>query len=233
MPKKILVIEDEAAISMALKDELEFGGYLVEVSEDGQSGLQAISASTPDLIILDLMLPGVNGLEICRHVRGKGWQVPIIMLTARSEEIDKVRGLDLGADDYITKPFSLSEVMARVRAVLRRVQPETEETAGRLEVGELQMDLKRHELFRAGEAVQLTQKEFQLLRLLLSRPGEVISRDEFLDRVWGEEVHITHRTVDTHVASLRKKIERDPERPRYISSVRGAGYKLNEKPADS
>lgn len=230
MAPKILVIEDEPSICMALKDELEFEGYTVAVADDGEQGLRLIQESDFDLAVLDLMLPRVNGLEICRRLRKGGSQVPIIMLTARAEETDKVRGLDLGADDYITKPFHLSEVMARVRAVLRRSKSRRDIFAEYLEVGALRMDLRKHVLHLGGESIDLTRKEFQLMQLLLSRPGEVISRDEFLDHVWGEDVHITHRTVDTHMASLRKKIERDPEHPSYILSVRGVGYKLNENP---
>lgn len=233
MKKKILVIEDEPGISMAVKDELEFEGFDVELVEDGLTGLESIRGTVPDLVILDLMLPGKNGFEICREVRNNGIAVPIIMLTARTQEADKVRGLDLGADDYVTKPFNLAELVARVRAVLRRYDqssPEAQQKSDALQVGQLRLDLKRHQLFKGRETVELTQTEFRLLEMLLRRVGEVITRDEFLNSVWGEDVYVTHRTVDTHMATLRKKIEEDPNRPQYILSVRGAGYKLNENP---
>ncbi len=234
MKKKILVIEDEPGISMAVKDELEFEGFEVELAEDGLAGLESIHRAVPDLVILDLMLPGKNGFEICRQVRNEGIVVPIIMLTARTQEADKVRGLDLGADDYVTKPFNLAELVARVRAVLRRYEQastEARQNSGALQIGQLRLDLKKHQLFKGRETVELTHTEFRLLEMLLRRPGEVITRDEFLNSVWGEDVYVTHRTVDTHMATLRKKIEEDPNRPHYILSVRGAGYKLNEDPA--
>ena len=232
--KTIVVVEDEPAIAMALKDELEFEGYAVHLAEDGRAGLKLIESRSPDLVVLDLMLPGLNGFEICKRLRERRSSVPIIMLTARNERSDKIRGLDLGADDYITKPFHLAEVMARVRAVLRRYRDSSSGSASRqLCAGELRMDLKRHEVRVRNRTVDLTPKEFQLLELLLSRKGETISRDEFLNAVWGDEVHVTHRTVDTHLGSLRKKIEPDPERPTYIVSVRGVGYKLDENPTDS
>lgn len=236
MKKKILVVEDEPGISMAIKDELEFEHFEVMLAEDGPTGLQAIVKEKPDLIVLDIMLPGKNGFEVCQEVRKKGITTPIIMLTARTQEVDRVRGLDLGADDYVLKPFSLAELVARIRAVLRRSEKESAENGaqrGALKYGRLRIDLKKHQVLKDGSPVELTHKEFQLLELLLKRPGEVISRDEFLDQIWGEEVYVTHRTVDTHMASLRKKIEDDPNRPQYILSVRSIGYKLNENLIDS
>lgn len=236
MKKKILVVEDEPGISMAIKDELEFENFEVMLAEDGPTGLQAIVKENPDLVVLDIMLPGKNGFEVCQEVRKKGIATPIIMLTARTQEVDRVRGLDLGADDYVLKPFSLAELVARIRAVLRRSEKESAEDGAQrrtAQCGKLEVDLKKHQVLKAGRPVELTHKEFQLLELLLQRPGEVISRDEFLDHIWGEEVYVTHRTVDTHMASLRKKIEDDPNRPQYILSVRSVGYKLNEKLIDS
>ncbi len=235
MKKRILVIEDEPSLSMAIRDELEFEGFKASVVEDGTAGLDRIVAGTPDLVILDLMLPGKSGFEICREVRGRGMHTPIIMLTARAQEVDRVRGLELGADDYVIKPFSLAELVARVRAVLRRAQGArpTEEATEILQVGELQLDVRKQEAFVGQRQVELTHKEFQLLEFLLRHPGEVISRDEFLSRLWGEEIYVTPRNVDTHMASLRKKIEADADHPRYILSVRGAGYKLNEDPTGS
>jgi DNA-binding response OmpR family regulator len=233
--KRILVIEDEPSLSMAIRDELEFEGYEASVVEDGIAGLDRFLAEAPDLVILDLMLPGRSGFEICREVRKHGLSTPIIMLTARAQEADRIRGLELGADDYVVKPFSLAELVARIRAVLRRV--ERHDHAGEapqvLHVGELSLDIRKQEAFKGGRRIELTHKEFQLLEFLLCHAGEVISRDEFLSRVWGEEIYVTPRNVDTHMASLRRKIEDDADHPRYILSVRGAGYKLNEDPAGS
>ena len=235
MKKRILVIEDEPSLGMAIRDELEFEGFEASVVEDGRAGLDRILADPPDLVVLDLMLPGKSGFEICREVRDRGMATPLIMLTARAQEVDRIRGLELGADDYMVKPFSLAELLARIRAVLRRAQgaSRTEAGAETLEVGELRLDVRKQEVSRRGRKIELTHKEFQLLEHLLRHPGEVISRDEFLRRVWGEEVYVTPRTVDTHMASLRKKIEDEADRPRYIQSVRGAGYKLNEDPGGS
>jgi DNA-binding response OmpR family regulator len=181
---------------------------------------------------MDLMLPGKNGFEICSEVRRRGVATPIIMLTARSQEADKVKGLDLGADDYVMKPFSLAELMARIRAVLRRSEKANLVEGGSsdcLRLGELRVDLKKHEVLKGTERVELTHKEFQLLELLFKHPGEVISRDQILNSVWGEEVYVTHRTVDSHVATLRKKIETEPDQPQYILTVRGVGYKLRDR----
>jgi two-component system alkaline phosphatase synthesis response regulator PhoP len=235
MKKRILVVEDEPSLSMAIRDELEFEGFEASVAEDGLHGLERILEDTPDLVILDLMLPGKSGFEICREVRKQGVSTPIIMLTARAQEVDRVRGLELGADDYVVKPFSLAELVARIRAVLRRVErpDHAGEESPVLQVGELRLDIRKQETFKGGRRIELTHKEFRLLEFLLRHPGEVISRDEFLSRVWGEEVYVTPRNVDTHMASLRRKIEDDADRPRYILSIRGAGYKLNEDPAGS
>ena len=235
MKKRILVIEDEPSLSMAIRDELEFEGFESSFVEYGIAGLDRILVEMPDLVILDLMLPGKSGFEICREVRGRGMDTPIIMLTARAQEVDRVRGLELGADDYVIKPFSLAELVARIRAVLRRAQGagRTEGAPEILQAGELRLDIRKQEAFVGRRQIELTHKEFQLLEFLLRHPGEVISRDEFLSRLWGEEIYVTPRNVDTHMASLRKKIEDDAERPRYILSVRGAGYKLNEDPTES
>ncbi len=235
MKKRILIIEDEPSLNMAIRDELEFEGFEASVVEDGIAGLDRILGETPDLVILDLMLPGKSGFEICREVRGRGMATPIIMLTARAQEVDRVKGLDLGADDYVVKPCSLAELVARIRAVLRRTQADNraEGTPEVLQAGKLQLDVRKQQAFLRGKQIELTHKEFQLLEFLLRHPGEVISRDEFLSRLWGEEIYVTPRNVDTHMASLRKKIEDDAEQPRYILSVRGAGYKLNEDPTGS
>jgi DNA-binding response OmpR family regulator len=227
--KRILVIEDEPPISMAVKDELEFEGFQVEVVEDGQEGLEKTLQDTPDLVVLDLMLPGKSGLEICRDVRERGLKTPIIVLTARTQETDRVRGLDLGADDYVVKPFSLAELLARVRAVLRRSEkPGEESDPDVLQAGDLRAELKKRKVTKAEIEVRLTPTEFQLLECLMKSPGKVISRDEFLCQVWGQEVYVTERVVDTHIAALRKKIEDDLGQPHYILNVRGVGYKFNE-----
>jgi len=235
MKKRVLIVEDEPSLGMAVRDELEFEGFEASLVEDGIAALQRILEDAPDLVILDLMLPRKSGFDICREVRRQGRATPIIMLTARAQEADKVRGLELGADDYVVKPFSLAELTARIRAVLRRTEPQPAEAAPEhtLRVGALRLDARKQEVFVSDRKIELTRKEFQLLEFLLRHPGEVISRDEFLDRVWGGEIYVTPRSVDTHMAALRRKIERDANHPRYILSVRGAGYKLNEDPVES
>jgi len=227
--RRILVIEDEPGIRLAVKDELEFEGFDVELADDGPGGLAAIRRTRPDLILLDLMLPGRNGFQICEAVRAEGLRTPIIVITARNQEADKVRGLELGADDYVTKPLSLAELVARVRAVLRRAGDRAESDGDRdvLEAPPIRIDLRRHQAYKNGVELPLTDTEFRILTLLVRRAGEVIRRDEFLDQVWGEDVHVTHRTVDTHVASLRKKIEDDVEHPACIVSVRNVGYRFH------
>ena len=225
MTATILVIEDEPGVRLAVKDELEFEGFRVRLAENGAAGLAAILESPPDLIVLDIMLPGVNGFELCQQVRATGVRTPIIIITARSQEIDKVRGLDLGADDYITKPFGLSELVARVRAVLRRSGVSRHH--GVLSVQDVRVEVSSRRAFKRTEELHLTDTEFRILVLLLERAGDVISRDEFLDKVWGAEVYVSHRTVDTHMASLRKKIEDDVLHPAYIASVRNVGYRFN------
>lgn len=225
MKKTILVVEDEPGISMAIRDELEFEGFQVLLAHDGVSGLASILEAAPQLIILDLMLPGRSGFEICGEIRRRGITTPVIVLTARGQEADKIRGLELGADDYVTKPFSLAELIARIRAVLRRCSPE--ESRDTLRCRTVTMDLRRHEVLKSDTAVELTDKEFQILALLMKRPSEVITRDDFLNTIWGEQVNVTQRTVDIHISALRKKIEDDPEHPSLIVSVRNVGYKFN------
>ncbi len=223
--KRILVVEDEPGLRLALKDELEFQGFQVELAADGGAGLDAILRSRCDLVLLDVMLPGPNGFQICEQARAQGVRTPIILITARDQEADKIRGLGLGADDYVTKPLSLAEVVARIRAVLRRsaVPP----TGDVLEAPPIKVDLRKHRAYKETRELQLTQTEFQLLVLLVKHAGDVVTRDEFLKQVWGEDVYVTHRTVDTHVAALRRKIEEDVEHPACILSVRNVGYRLN------
>ncbi|MBI2834022.1 MAG: response regulator transcription factor [Acidobacteria bacterium] len=232
MSQRILVIEDEPGIRLALKDELEFESFDVELAADGPTGLASILRSPPALIILDLMLPGQNGFQVCQEVRARGIRAPIIVLTARTQEADKVRGLGLGADDYVTKPFSLAELVARIHAVLRRTAKDDEDR-DLLEAPPIKLDLRRHCASKGDIELHLTATEFRILTLLLKRRGEVITRDDFLAHVWGEHVSVTHRTVDTHVAALRKKIEDDLDHPTYILSVRNVGYRFNENIAGS
>jgi len=225
LSKTILLIEDQPGIRMAVKDELEFEGFRVRLAEDGLNGMEAILDSPPDLIVLDLMLPGKNGFEICRDIRQRGMSTPVIMLTARSQEADKIRGLEIGADDYVTKPFSLAELVARIRAVLRRYESEHERDV--IQQRGITIDFKKHRVLKGKTEIELTDKEFQILALLMKRPSEVIRRDDFLKTIWGEDVYITERTIDIHVSALRKKIEDDPENPVRIVSIRNAGYKFD------
>jgi len=222
---KVLVIEDDAAILRGLADNLKFEGYEVLTAVEGETGYKLQKAQKPDLIILDLMLPRMSGLELCQKLRGEGVQTPILMLTARSEESDRVIGLDLGADDYVTKPFSIRELMARVRALLRRIHS-TAELPGQLRFGDVEVDFRRYIARRCGKLVEMTRKEFATLRLLVARAGEVVTRDELLNEVWGFESYPISRTVDNHIAGLRAKLERDPARPVHIRTVHGVGYKF-------
>jgi DNA-binding response OmpR family regulator len=223
---RILVVEDEPAILRGLADNLKREMHDVLTAGDGETGYQLIKQKKPDLVILDLMLPKLSGYEICRQVRAEGIATPILMLTARGEEGDRVAGLDLGADDYVTKPFSVRELLARVRALLRRGQPAMP-TLDELAVGDVSIDFRRYEARKAGTGtpVEMTRREFQILRALASRAGEVVSREELLNHVWGGDVYPTTRTVDNHIAGLRAKLERDAAEPRHLVTVRGVGYK--------
>ena len=222
---RILIIEDDPAILRGLKDNLEHESYEVLTATDGEQGYGLIQKSHPDLIVLDLLIPRMSGYELCRKVRGEGITTPILMLTARSEEVDRVLGLDLGADDYVTKPFSVPELLARIRAILRRAQP-TVSLPDQLRFDDVFVDFKRFEARKAGEVSKLSRKEFGVLRLLAARPGQVVTRNELLDEVWGYENYPTTRTVDNHIASLRAKLEDDPSKPRHLITVHGVGYKL-------
>jgi DNA-binding response OmpR family regulator len=225
--KKILIVDDEPGIVLGLSDQLEMEGHTVITATDGEAGLAAEKAHGPDLIILDVMLPKKGGFEVCKQLRREGCRAPILMLTAKGEEIDKVLGLELGADDYVTKPFSLREVTARVKAILRRVDEGSppKETA-LLVFGPVVLDFRKMEAHRSGRRIEFTAREFRIMRVFAERPGEVITRDEFLDKVWGQEIYITNRSVDNQIANIRKKLEADPDRPRYILSIRSAGYKF-------
>ena len=223
--EKILVVEDEEAILMLLEDDLTMEGYEVATARDGERGLSMAQEGVYDLVILDVMLPRKDGFEVCRQLRGSGAAVPILMLTAKSQEIDKVLGLELGADDYVTKPFSPRELIARVRAILRRGKA-LPQRIERYRFGDIDIDFKKFETTRSGRAVDLTAREYALLRFLIEHRDGAVSRSEILEEVWGGEVEVFPRTVDTHVANLRKKLEDDPSDPRHIVGVRSVGYRF-------
>lgn len=224
MSPRVLLVEDEAGLRLALSDRLGSEGYEVVAAEDGDQGLERARGEPFDLLILDVMLPGRSGFDVCRDLRKEGIEVPILMLTARGETIDKVLGLKLGADDYLVKPFETMELLARVEALLRRAQPDTE--GGTFGFGDVRIDFRRMEVRRAGEAVELSALEFRLLRFLVEHRGEVLSRERLLDEVWGYDADVYSRTVDQHVATLRKKLEANPRHPHHLVTVHGAGYKL-------
>ena len=223
--KKILIIEDEESILMALEDDLTIEGYEVSCAKDGLKGFTMAKEQKYDLIILDIMLPKMNGFEVCKKLRQDGIMTPIVMLTAKSQEIDKVLGLELGADDYVTKPFSPRELIARVKALFRRVDL-TQQGIVMYRFGDVEIDFKKYEAKKSGKPMYLTALEFALIQLLIEHKDNVVSRDTILDEVWGEDVCVFPRTVDTHIAHLRKKIEEDQANPKYIIGVRGVGYKF-------
>lgn len=222
---RILVVEDDKDIVELVRYNLEKDGYQVTACSDGATGLAQIRKSPPDLLLLDLMLPKLSGLEICKEIRrdDRLGRLPILMLTARGEEADRIVGLELGADDYVTKPFSPRELVARVKALLRRVQQPGEE-AKLLEIGALRVDPISYRAQREGRTLPLSTLEFRLLYYLASRPNRVFSRDQLLDAVWGTDRFVTPRSVDVYVRRLREKVERNPEKPEYLKTVRGAGY---------
>jgi len=226
MPKKILIIEDDPGILLSLKDEFESEGYTVSTAEDGEKGLEIAKQQRPDLIILDIMLPVLDGYEVCKRLRMEGDTTPIIMLTVKDKEIDRVLGLELGADDYVTKPFSLRELMARVKAVLRRTEERAKDLTS-YSFGQVELDFKKYEAKKKGKKLDLTPLEFQMMKLFIQKKEHVLSRDDFLDRIWGEDnTYVSFRTVDSHIANIRKKIEDDPSNPKHIISIRGVGYKF-------
>jgi DNA-binding response OmpR family regulator len=228
-PVTVLLVDDEESVQKLLTFPLEREGFRVLQARDGEEALALHGSNEVDLVVLDLMLPKLGGLEVCRRMRGEGSAVPIIMLTARGDEVDKVLGLELGADDYITKPFSIREFMSRVRALLRRVKlrpPELREEV--IEADGLRIDTAKRVVDVRGESVQLTYLEFELLRTLAASPGRVFSRKNLLDDLWGGAEFRDPRTIDVHVRHLREKIERDPAEPEFIFTVRGAGYRFRE-----
>jgi DNA-binding response OmpR family regulator len=224
---KILIVEDEESILMALEDNLSLEGYEVESAKDGEQGFSRAKEGRFDLIILDIMLPRMDGFDVCRQLRQAGTTTPILMLTAKSQEVDKVLGLELGADDYVTKPFSPRELLARVKALLRR-QKQVQQGPDQVTFGDVEVDFKKYRMKKGGRLVHLTALEFSLLHFLLQNKGQVVSRDTILDEVWGRSIYIQPRTVDKHVAELRKKIEDDPSQPEYIIGIRSVGYKFSE-----
>jgi DNA-binding response OmpR family regulator len=224
---RILIIEDDRAILRGLVDNLEYESHEVLSAIDGAQGYAMIREEKPDLVILDLMLPKMSGYEICRKVRAEGNTTPILMLTARGEEMDRVSGLDLGADDYVTKPFSVPELLARIRGLLRRAQaPHSGLLPEELSFDDVMIDFKSFEARKGDQDLKLSRKEFGVLRLLAARMGEVVRRDELLNEVWGYDQYPTTRTVDNHIASLRAKLEDDPAEPRHLLTMHGVGYKL-------
>ena len=225
MPR-ILIIEDETPMRTALKDVIENEGYRAITAADGESGLKRAVEEKPDLILLDVMMPRLDGYEVCAELRRLANPVPILMLTAKGQVEDRVSGLDAGADDYLVKPFSTEELLARVRALLRRFQKQAKSPA-KLRLDEVEIDLARQTAMRGKKAIHLTAKEFAMLRLMAESPGEPVTRERFLDVVWGYASFPTTRTVDNHVASLRGKIEADPEAPKWIKTVHGVGYRLD------
>ncbi len=223
--KTILVIEDEPHIALGLKDALEFEGFRVLGAENGKAGKELALREHPDAILLDLMLPDMNGYDVCKHVRARDHFVPIIMLTAKSQEADKIRGLEAGADDYVTKPFSVGELVARIRAIFRRARRPSE--APTFQLGDATVNIGAHTLARAGGKPEtLSFYEVELLRFLHERAGQPVSRDELLDKIWGLEQNPSNRTIDNFIVKLRKKIEKHPEKPEHILTVYGFGYKL-------
>ena len=222
---KILIVEDEPNMVAGLRDNFEYEGYEVITAPDGVAGLERAIAEKPDLVILDVMMPRMSGLDVCKQLKAKRPSVPIIMLTARGQEVDKVVGLELGADDYVTKPFSIRELLARVKAVLRRAKTAPKEKES-YSFGEVEVNVKSCQVSRGGKALDFSSKEFELLKYFLCHPGEALSRDRLLEDVWGYDRFPTTRTVDAHIVRLRQKVEPKPEEPRFILTVHGTGYKF-------
>jgi DNA-binding response OmpR family regulator len=222
---KILIVEDEPNMVAGLRDNFEFEGYQVSTAPDGVAGLERALSEVPDLVILDVMMPRMSGLDVCKQLKAKRPSIPIIMLTARGQEIDKVVGLELGADDYVTKPFSIRELLARVKAVLRRVQ-NGPKNGDRYIFGDVEVNLRSCQVSRKGKALDFSSKEFELLKYFLSHSGEAISRDRLLEDVWGYDRFPTTRTVDAHIVRLRQKLEPKPEDPHFFLTVHGVGYKF-------
>jgi DNA-binding response OmpR family regulator len=223
--ERILIIEDEKSILLALEDNLKLEGYEVSSALDGEQGISMAREQEYDLIILDIMLPKKDGFEVCKALRQDGIATPILMLTAKSQEVDKVLGLELGADDYVTKPFSPRELLARVKALLRRAKRMPQEIS-QVTFGDVEVNFSEYEAAKKGKPIYLTALEFDLLQFLIKHKGKVMNRDSILDAVWGKDVFVQPRTVDKHISDLRKKIEDDPSSPKHIIGMRGVGYKI-------
>jgi len=223
--KKILVIDDEPLITESLEYSLKQEGFQVVVAHDGHQALEVAREEAPDLIVLDIMLPGMDGWETCRRLRQES-TVPIIMLTARGQEIDRVLGLEMGADDYLAKPFSFRELLARIRAVFRRMAFEETAKTPHIQIGDVHVDVAAHKVYKKKQELTLTQKEYDLLHALMSQAGRVVSRADLLDQVWGVEWLGDTRTLDVHIRWVREKVEEDPSQPRYVQTVRGVGYRF-------
>ena len=224
MPR-ILIVDDEPEIVRGLEDNLRFEGYQTLSASDGVRGLALALSEAPDLVLLDIMMPGMSGWDVCRQMRDRGLDVPVIMLTARGEEADRVLGLELGADDYVTKPFSIRELLARVRAILRRTEG-SKKRLSRYRFADVELDFETYRAKKGEEALDLSPREFELLRYLIERKGETVSREKLLEDVWGYESYPSTRTVDTHIAKLRAKIGDSGSDPRYILTIHGVGYKF-------
>jgi DNA-binding response OmpR family regulator len=223
--QRVLIIEDDQIMAIALRDGLESEDYSVEVQSDGPSGLRSAMEKDFDLIVLDVMLPKLSGFDVCKQIRAAGNKVPVIMLTARSLEIEKVQGLKIGADDYMTKPFSLMELIARIEAVLRRASRE-DHPAGTYQFGDVSLDFGKYEATKGGQQLELSAREFRILKFLIEHRGQVISRDQLLDGVWSFDSSSSPRTVDTHIAKVRQKIETTPNNPQHLITIHGVGYKF-------
>lgn len=222
----LLIIEDEPAMQLGLKDNLELEGYTVDLASDGETGLAKLKTNSFDLILLDVMLPKLSGFDVCKAARAHGISTPIILLTAKGEEIDKVLGLELGADDYITKPFSVRELLARVKAMLRRSKPDAQTADKFISIGRLQVDFSAFQTKEDGVDIKLSHKEFEILAYLYQNRNRVVSRYDLLEHVWGYDEQITTRTVDNFIVRLRQKVEPNPNQPKIIVTAHGAGYKM-------
>lgn len=225
MSEHILIVDDEANMRRGLKDNLEFEGYTVSEAVDGLDALEKVNEVNPDLIVLDVMMPNLSGFEVCKKLRKDGNETPIILLTAKGEEIDKVLGLEMGADDYVQKPFSVRELIARVKAILRRSGKSVEETEA-VTIGRLQVNFREYQASRDGQDEKLSHKEFEILHYLLDHKNEIVDRYDLLKSVWGYNEQPTTRTVDNFIVKLRQKVEENPSNPRHIITIHGVGYKL-------
>jgi len=224
---RILVVEDEPTIAIGLQDDLEMEGYQVEAVSDGETALRKALEEAYDLILLDVMLPGKDGFTVCREIRKAGLNIPIILLTARGQEIDRITGFDLGADDYVTKPFSPKELMLRVKAVLRRTGSQSEGSRETYQFGDVDVDFTSCEVRKSGKLVELTATELKLLRIFIENRGRVLSLDDIIKKVWGDDMFLSDRVVYTHVNNLRGKIEENPSDPQHVVSLRGLGYRFD------